>query len=61
MAKSLKNRLHDYEEGWLTLLLGMGVAEEKDLRAAQTRVAQAALDEMNRERDKRRSRRRKRD
>jgi hypothetical protein len=61
MAKSLKNRLHDYEEGWLTLLLSMGVAEEKDLRAAQTRVAQAALDEMNRERAKRRSRRRKRD
>jgi len=61
MAKSLKNRLHDYEEGWLSLLLSMGVAEEKDLRAAQTRVAQAALDEMNRERDKRRSRRRKRD
>lgn len=61
MAKSLKNRLHDYEEGWLSLLLSMGVAEKKDLRAAQTRVAQAALDEMNRERGKRRSRRRKRD
>lgn len=40
-----KNRLHDYEAGWLTLLLRMGVAEENDLYAAQNRVAQAAIDE----------------
>lgn len=42
-----KNRLHDYEAGWLTLLLRMGVAEERALREAQNRAAQAAIDEMN--------------
>ena len=61
MAESLKNRLHDYEAGWLTLLLKMGVADEKDLRDAQNRVAQAAIDEMQEKRDKKRARRRKRD
>jgi hypothetical protein len=61
MAEPLKNRLHDYEAGWLTLLLEMGVAEEKDLRETQRRVAQAAIDEMNEKRERRRSRRRKRD
>jgi len=49
-----KNRLHDYEAGWLTLLLKMGVAEEKGLRDAQNRVAQAAIDEMNERRERRR-------
>jgi hypothetical protein len=48
-----KNRLNDYEAGWLTLLLAMGVAEEKELRQAQNRVAQKAIDDMN-ERQKRR-------
>jgi hypothetical protein len=61
MAESLKNRLHDYEAGWLTLLLKMGVADEKDLRDAQNRMAQAAIDEMNEKRGKSRARRRKRD
>jgi hypothetical protein len=59
-----KNRLHDYEAGWLTLLLNMGVAEEKALRDAQNRVAQAAIDDMNERRERRRAerkRRRKRD
>lgn len=61
MAESLKNRLHDYEAGWLTLLLNMGVADEKDLRDAQNRVAQAAIDEMNEKREKKRAKRRKPD
>lgn len=61
MAESLKNRLHDYEAGWLTLLLKMGVADEKDLRDAQNRVAQSAIDEMHEKREKKRARRRKRD
>ena len=61
MAESLKNRLHDYEAGWLTILLKMGVADEKDLRDAQNRVAQAAIDEMHEKRQKKRARRRKRD
>ena len=59
-----KNRLHDYEAGWLTLLLQMGVASEKALREAQNRVAQAAIDDMNEQRERRRAardRRRKRD
>ena len=59
-----KNRLHDYEAGWLTLLLNMGVAEEKALREAQNRVAQAAIDKVNEQRERRRAerkRRRKRD
>ena len=60
MAEPLKNRLNDYEAGWLTLLLQMEVASEKDLREAQRRVAQAAIDEMNEKREQRRQNRRKR-
>jgi len=41
-----KNRLHGYEVGWFTLLLKMGVATEADLRAAQGRVARAAIERM---------------
>lgn len=59
MNNPAKNRLHDYEAGWLTLLLKMGVASETALREAQTRVAQAAIDEMHERREKR-ARRRKR-
>ena len=61
MAEPLKNRLHDYEAGWLTLLLKMGVAGEKDLQDAQNRVAQAAIDETNQKQEQRRSKRRKRE
>ena len=61
MAEPLKNRFHDYEAGWLTLLLKMGVAGEKDLQDAQNRVAQAAIAETNQKRELRRSKRRKRD
>jgi hypothetical protein len=60
MAEPMKNRLHDYEAGWFTLLLQMEVASEKDLREAQRRVAQAAIDEVNEKRERKRSRRRKR-
>jgi hypothetical protein len=59
-----KNRLHDYEAGWLTLLLKMRVASEKALQEAQNRVAQAAIDKMNERRERRRAeikRRRKTD
>ena len=59
-----KNRLHDYEAGWLTLLLKMGVASEKALQEAQNRVAQAAINEMHERRERRqaeRERRRNRD
>ena len=50
-----KNRLHDYEAGWLTLLLKMGVASEKALQEAQNRVAQAAINEMEERRERWRS------
>lgn len=59
-----KNRLHDYEAGWLTLLLKMGVASEQALREAQNRVAQQALDYIEAKRERRRAareRRRKRE
>jgi hypothetical protein len=56
-----KNRLHDYEAGWLTLLLRMGVASEKALQEAQNRVAQQAIDDMNERREKRRAKRRRRE
>jgi hypothetical protein len=55
-----KNRLHDYEAGWLTLLLKMGVASEKALQEAQNRVAQAAINEMQERREKRRAERERR-
>ena len=57
MANPAKNRLHDYEAGWLTLLVEMGVATKKEAHAAMCRVAQAAIDKA----DKRRVRRRKRE
>jgi len=57
MMGPAKNRLHDYEAGWLTLLLKMGVASEKALREAQNRVAQQAIDDMNKRRDQRRAER----
>lgn len=52
-----KNRLHGYEVGWFTLLLRMDVATEDQLRAAQARVAQAAIDRMEAQRARRRPRR----
>jgi len=55
-----KNRLHDYEAGWLTLLLSIGVADEHELREAQNRVAQKAIDQMNERRERRRAERKRR-
>ena len=56
-----KNRLHDYEAGWLTLLITMGVASRREAQEAMRRVAQAAVNEQEarRERRKRAGRRRK--
>jgi hypothetical protein len=61
MIGPAKNRLHDYEAGWLTLLIKMGVASEQEAQAAMNRVAQAAIDkqESRRERRKREGRRKK--
>ena len=60
MSGPAKNRLHDYEAGWLTLLLQMGVAEESCLREAQNRLAQAAIDQMNERCEWRRAKRARR-
>jgi hypothetical protein len=57
------NRLHDYEAGWLTLLVEMGVATKQEAHDAMCRIAQAAIDEANERRERRRAardRRRKR-
>ena len=47
-----KNRLHDYDAGWLTLLVEMGVATKQEAHDAMCRVAQQAIDEMNERRKK---------
>ncbi len=64
MNRPKKNRLHDYEAGWLTLLVEMGVATKQEAHEAMCRVAQKAIDEMHERRERRRKdrdRRRKRD
>jgi hypothetical protein len=64
MNSPANSRLHDYEAGWLTLLLVWGGAGELELREAQARVAQKAIDEMEERRRRRRAeeeQRRKRD
>jgi len=55
MIEPAKNRLHDYEAGWLTLLIKMGVATTDEAQAAMNRVAQAAIDELEARRQSRRS------
>ena len=57
----MKNRIHDYEAGWLTLLVQMGVASQEDAREAMNRVAQAAIDEIQRRRKLKKKGRRRRD
>jgi hypothetical protein len=59
MIGPAKNRLHDYEAGWLTLLIEMGVSTRAEAEAAMNRVAQTAIDEMEAKRESRRSGRRR--
>ena len=59
MIGPAKNRLHDYEAGWLTLLVEMGVATKEEARAAMSRVAQAAIDDEEAKRERRRAARRR--
>lgn len=59
MIGPAKNRLHDYEARWLTLLIKMGVASHAEAQAAMNRVAQAAIDEQESRRERRRSERRR--
>jgi hypothetical protein len=55
-----KNRLHDYEAGWLTLLVSMGIATRQQAEGAMNRVAQAAIDDMEARRERRQAERRRR-
>jgi hypothetical protein len=52
--------LHDYEAGWLTLLVEMGVATRQEAHDAMCRVAQAAIDEVEAKRKRRKEQRRRR-
>ena len=53
------NRHHDYEAGWLTLLVEMGVATKQDAHDAMCRVAQAAIDEKQARQERREERTRR--
>ena len=55
-----KHRLHDYEAGWLSMLVEKGIASERDARAAMQRVAQKAIDDMEARRERRRVERKRR-
>ena len=55
----MRNRVTPYEAGWLTMLVKQGIASERDARDAMNRMAQAALDEINRLRDKKRAAKRR--
>ncbi|TSA09039.1 MAG: hypothetical protein D4R77_01600 [Planctomycetaceae bacterium] len=57
MKNPQKNRLHDYEAGWLTLLIEMGIATQQEAHAAMCRVAQSGIDQAEAKREKRRKRR----
>lgn len=57
MIGPAKNRLHEYEAGWLTLLVSMRVATEAEAQAAMGRVAQKAIDDMEERRERRREER----
>ena len=62
----MTNRVSPYESGWLTLLVRRRLCTEAEAREAMNRVAQAAIDEMERRRkaarrQKRSRRRRRRD
>ena len=47
------NCLHDYEAGWLTLLVEMHVATKEEAQAAISRVVQESIDQMEANREKR--------
>jgi hypothetical protein len=56
----VKNRISDYEAGWLSFLVRQGIATDADARDAMNRVAQAAIDELARKRRlKKRSKKRR--
>lgn len=59
-----KNRLRDYEAGWLSMLVTTGLATKEEAEAAQARVMHDTLEQLAKERERRKrrgSRRRKRE
>jgi hypothetical protein len=60
MIGPAKNRLHDYEAGWLTLLVSMRVATEAQVKEAWRRVAQKGIDDLNERQERRRAKKRRR-
>ncbi len=57
----MKNRIQPYEAGWLTMLVEQGIATQEEARAAMNRVAQEAIDEIQRLKAKKRSRKKRED
>lgn len=57
----MKNRITPYEGGWLTFLVEQGIASRASARDAMNRVAQEALDELERRRKAKRRARKKRE
>jgi hypothetical protein len=56
----MKNRLTPYASGWLTFLVDSGLATRLEAEGAMGRVAQAAIDEMERRRKLKRRQKRSR-
>jgi len=56
----VNNRITPYAGGWLTFLMAQGICTEEQAREAQARVAQAAIDEIERLRESRRQAKKKR-
>jgi hypothetical protein len=56
----MKNRITQYEAGWLSMLLDKGLATREELIEAQNRIAQAAIKEIEREQKRRGKTRRRR-
>ena len=56
----MKNRITQYEAGWLSMLLDKGLATREELIEAQNRIARAAIKEIEREQKRRRKTRRRR-
>jgi len=57
----MTNRLTPYEAGWLSFLVKKRLASEADCRAAMNRIAQEALDEINRLRAARKRKKRRKE
>lgn len=57
----MRNRISDYEAGWLTFLVKQGIATEAAAREAMNRVAQEAVEELERRARAKKKAKKKRD